>query len=89
MGRSVYLMDAAMDYEKDNEKGCYNPLGRLGIAPENAREIITQPLGEASEAFERLPLVQDDQLMRNILYSGVWQNYNQKMNKTEETAHGQ
>ncbi|MBQ2955105.1 MAG: hypothetical protein IJE08_01445 [Clostridia bacterium] len=89
MGRFVYLMDAAMDYEKDVSKGCYNPLRQLGIAPEHARKIITQPLGEASEAFERLPLVQDDQLMRNIIYSGVWQSYNQKMNKTEETAHGQ
>ena len=38
-------------------------------------------LGEASEAFEALPLLQDIGLLRNILYSGVWIKFNQGMQK--------
>lgn len=88
LGRFVYLMDAAMDYKADIKKGCYNPLVRLDVPPGKARELIKHPLGEASEAFEALPLVQDAGLMRNIIYSGVWQAYNQKMKKMEDGAHG-
>ncbi len=90
LGRFVYLMDAAMDYEHDLKKNLYNPLVRMNLPPEKAREAIIQPLDEASEAFEALPLVQDDRLLRSILYSGVWQSYNEKMKKqTEGTANGQ
>ena len=32
-------------------------------------------IGESAAAFERLPLVQDAALLRNILYSGVWLRY--------------
>ena len=32
-------------------------------------------LGDATRAFEQLPLEQDLGLMRNILYAGVWQKY--------------
>lgn len=35
-------------------------------------------LGDASETFELLPLVQDINILRNILYSGIWMKYNQK-----------
>lgn len=90
LGRFVYLMDAAMDYEKDLKKGSYNPLVRMDISPANAQDLLTQPLGEACAAFEALPMVQDDHLMRGILYSGVWQSYNDKMKKQSEgKAHGQ
>ncbi|MBR6767370.1 MAG: hypothetical protein IKM02_05405 [Clostridia bacterium] len=89
LGRFIYLMDAAMDYEQDRKKGCYNPLLRMNLLPERTRDLLMLPLGEASEAFERLPLVQDEHLLRSILYSGVWQDYNEKMKKkTEDTADG-
>lgn len=90
IGRFIYLMDAAMDFEQDEKTGCYNPLIRLNIPPAQAVDMLMQPLDEASEAFEALPLVQDDHLLRNILYSGVWQCYNEKMKKqTEDKVHGQ
>ena len=90
LGKFVYLMDAAIDYEQDAKKGCFNPLLLMNSPPEQSRNLLMQPLGELSEAFEALPLVQDDHLMRNILYSGLWQAYNEKMKKkTEGAAHGQ
>ena len=38
--------------------------------------MLQAQLGAAADAFERLPLLQDAQLLRSILYSGVWQRYN-------------
>ena len=89
IGRFVYLMDAAVDYEKDRKSGSYNPLILSEIAPESMREPLMLVLGEAMEDFERLPLVQDLSLMRNILYSGVWQKYNSAYPPPEqEEEHG-
>lgn len=88
LGRFVYLMDAAMDCEKDRKKGCYNLFVDMNVCAREAREYILRPLDEVSEAFEGLPLVQDSNLMRNIIYAGVWQDYNQKIKKAEERTHG-
>ena len=54
-----------------------------------AAELVRIPLGEAAEAFEALPLEKDLNLMRNILYSGIWQRYNAYMMKKERHEHGQ
>lgn len=89
LGRFIYLMDAAVDYDQDVKRKRYNPLAAMKLPAEQFRETLIQPLGEASEAFEALPLVQDDRLMRNILYSGVWQAYNEKTKKQTEAHDGQ
>ena len=39
------------------------------------RDMLTMLIGEAALAFETLPLIQDAQILRNILYSGVWTRY--------------
>ena len=89
LGKFIYMMDAAIDYEDDQKKGCYNPLNGMQVTPEQARELLRQPMGQAAEAFEALPLVQDAHLMRNILYSGVWQTYNYEMKKKETDGKGE
>ena len=88
LGKFIYMMDAAVDYESDMKKGCFNPLVRMGLTPRDAGELLRQPLGQAAEAFEGLPLVQDAHIMRNILYSGVWQTYNAKMENRKDERHG-
>lgn len=87
LGRFVYLMDAAMDYEKDEKTGNYNPLRMLQKQPEDMEQILTIIMGNATEEFEKLPIVQDEHLLRNILYSGVWQMYRGKM-AGKEKANG-
>ena len=32
-------------------------------------------LGECAAAFERLPLIKDIDILRNILYDGVWSKF--------------
>lgn len=84
LGRFVYLADAACDYDKDKKSGNYNPVVLLDRTPEEMREALTLTLGSASEVFEAMPLVQDADIMRNVLYSGVWQTYNEAMEKRKE-----
>lgn len=88
LGRFIYLMDACMDYEKDLKKGNYNPLFKMNKKPEEMKELLELTIGNATEQFEMLPIVQDDHLIRNILYGGVWQQYQEKMYSKKEKKDG-
>ena len=75
LGRFIYLLDAAADRKQDEKRGLYNPV--LGLTAQGAtdgdiRDILLVLMGECTEAWETLPLVQDAALMRRILYAGVW-----------------
>ena len=64
-----------MDYKKDQKKQNYNPLDKMKKKPEEMEQILTMTIGKATEEFEKLPIVKDIHLIRNILYGGVWQQY--------------
>ena len=75
LGRFIYIMDAVMDLEEDRRRGHYNPLipmADAGSTTEDFIQILTQLIGECTMEFESLPLVQDVDILRNILYTGVW-----------------
>ena len=77
LGRFIYLMDAALDYDKDKRKGKYNPYLAMGTGKDLARweEYLVLTMGRCTAHYEKLPLVQDKALLDNILYSGVWVGY--------------
>lgn len=81
LGRFIYFADAAIDYKRDKRTSSYNPLLVLEIQPENMQPTLKLLLGDASQAFEFLPLVQDAHILRNILYSGIWMRYDYAMRK--------
>ena len=86
LGKFIYLMDAWDDIAKDREKGNYNPF--RGIADEvdfeeRANEVLAMQAAGATRAFERLPLVENVDILRNILYSGIWSKYREKRAKNE------
>ncbi len=85
LGRFIYLLDAALDYEKDEKKGKYNPYLAMGMGKDWPRweEYLVLTMGRCTESFERLPLVQDKPLLDNILYSGVWVNKRRKGQKED------
>lgn len=90
LGRFIYLMDATMDYEKDKKKNNYNPLFLMEKTPEEMEPLLTQAIGNAAYQFEKLPIIQDANILRNILYGGVWQPYYIKVNgKGKEKKHGE
>ena len=83
LGRFIYLMDAAVDYDDDEKSGSYNPFVRLGTEPEEMRAVLSHYIAKAAAVFEKLPLEQDLHLMRSVLYEGVWQRFNEKYNRNE------
>ena len=80
LGRFIYLADAAMDYRSDRKKNKYNPFLAMGTGEDPARweEYLVLAMGRCTAAFERLPLVQDKDILDNILYSGVWTELRRK-----------
>lgn len=89
LGRFVYWMDAWEDREEDRKRDRFNPLETWSdrIDYEDfIRNTLEMLIAEATEAFELLPLEKDLDLLRNVLYSGVWQRYNalRQRNKKEK-----
>ena len=81
LGRFIYLMDAYDDLPADRRRGRYNPLIAYHEQPDYeslVRDALTLTIAECAQAFELLPLVEDVEILRNILYSGVWIRYRQK-----------
>ncbi|MDD5934199.1 MAG: DUF5685 family protein [Clostridiales bacterium] len=87
LGKFIYLLDAYDDLEKDLKNQSYNPfiemLKQDGFE-EKVKEILTSMMAECTREFEKLPLIWDVELLRNILYAGVWKKYDEKQNKQEE-----
>lgn len=84
LGKYIYLLDAYDDLARDKRKNAYNPLKGMSAQPtyeEELKEIFDLLLAECARSFERLPCVEDTDLLRNILYSGVWLKYNCKQEK--------
>lgn len=88
LGKFIYLMDAYEDLPDDIEKNRYNPLRKLADTEnyeEQIREILCMMIAESAGQFERLPCLTDVDILRNILYDGIWNRYNKiQMKKSEE-----
>lgn len=78
LGRFVYFMDAYDDLPGDLRHGRFNPLKKLRDREDYealCKSALTMMVSDAAEAFERLPIVLDADILRNVLYSGVWSKY--------------
>ena len=78
LGKFIYLLDAYEDVEEDIRKGNFNPLKKKYNEPdfeEECRMILTMMMSECCREFERLPILENVEILRNILYSGVWCRY--------------
>ena len=81
LGRSLYILDAAMDLEKDALRNSYNPFRRYYGLKDNGerfRSILRMLMGEALFYFDRLPLVTDAGILKNILCEGFWLEFDKK-----------
>ena len=57
-----------------------------GDPEEHIFRMLEMMIGEATEYFEMLPLEKDLDLLRNVLYSGVWQRYHLLKQRREKKA---
>ncbi|MCI8287490.1 MAG: hypothetical protein HFH89_07540 [Lachnospiraceae bacterium] len=78
LGKFIYLCDAYEDIEADIRKGTPNPLKSKYGNPdfeEECRTILMMMMSECCREFESLPILENVEILRNILYSGVWGRY--------------
>ena len=83
LGRFIYVMDAAMDLKKDTISNSYNPFRRYyGLDNEQRfRDILKMLLAECVYYFDKLPLVQDADILKNILCLGLWQQFDAEFSR--------
>ena len=84
LGKFIYIMDAFDDVEDDVKKGHYNVFSNCYTDPyfeTHVKDMLTMMMAECSDAFEMLPAVDNADILRNILYSGVWNSYERRVSK--------
>ena len=89
LGKFIYIMDAYDDVERDMEQGNYNALIPLYGEPDfddRCKDMMNYVLAECTSWFERLPCVEDAEILRNILYAGVWSRYDKKREEKEHDS---
>ena len=87
LGKFIYLMDAWEDIEKDLEKGNYNPFFIWAKEPEfdnRVHQLLLMIASDAARAFEQLPIEENVDILRNILYCGIWSKYQMTMKHKKE-----
>lgn len=92
LGKFIYLTDAYADVLEDAESGSYNPYHAAYARADfddYVRMHLESVMAECARAFEMLPLFKYRELLRNILYAGVWTSYStvrhERMKKSENT----
>ena len=87
LGKYIYIIDAYEDIEKDLKKGNYNPFSEIyqneGF-DDFVNQILTMMISECASEFEELPIIEDVDILRNILYSGVWAKFQSIRNKRKQ-----
>ena len=90
LGKFIYLMDAYEDLEKDIRKKRFNPLierSRQDGFEARVFDMLDLMMADCARCFEQLPITSDIEILRNILYAGVWSKYmnvRNERNKSEE-----
>lgn len=80
LGKFVYIMDAFCDLDDDIKKNNFNPLKDIRdkdckCFETYMRQLLTTQMAECTSRFEHMPILKNSDLIRNILYSGVWMKY--------------
>ena len=89
LGRFIYLLDAYDDLEKDEKKNNYNVFKYHKDVEDFdtfAENILKAYMAGCARAFERLPILANAELLRNIIYSGVWTKFYAARRKRIDTA---
>ena len=78
LGKFIYILDAYKDLEKDLKKGSYNPFKNIckdEDFDDRIKQMLTMMMAACSKEFEFLPILDNANILRNILYAGVWTKY--------------
>ena len=88
-GKFIYILDAYDDVEKDVKNGNYNPFAEKYIMKgfdEQVRQLLIMMMAQTCREFEKLPIIKYTDILRNILYSGVWCRFEAIARKRREAG---
>lgn len=89
LGRFIYWMDAYEDLPEDKKKHRFNPYTDVPekVLDGQVREALLDAAAAAGAAFEKLPCLAYQDILRNILYVGVWNRFDAIYGqRTQETG---
>ena len=96
LGKFIYLLDAYEDIEEDLKRGRYNPLKKRYQDPDFeqvCQDILVMMMSACCREFEQLPILENVEILRNILYSGVWGRYEtvrrQRLQESKQQENGE
>ncbi|MGN0390067.1 MAG: DUF5685 family protein [Wujia sp.] len=81
LGKFIYILDAYDDVTEDIKRNRFNPLAlryKRDTADEFSvyiKEILMMIATDMAKKYERLPIVQETGILRNVIYSGIWTRY--------------
>ncbi len=86
LGKFIYIMDAFDDVEKDMKKGSFNPFmdrykgclkDELAMREFEAyvEKLLMMCASDMAKSYERLPIIHEIAVLRNIIYSGIWMKF--------------
>ncbi len=84
LGKYIYILDAYDDLNKDIDSNSYNPLKnmRQSMSQEEfdkqCEDILTMMMAQCTTYYEKLPCVLNSDILKNILYVGVWNKFDKK-----------
>jgi hypothetical protein len=70
LGRFIYLMDATLDFRQDIRRERYNPL--IAVPSSEHEGILQMLMAQVTACYELLQIRQNNEILENVLYSGVW-----------------
>lgn len=86
LGKFIYIMDAFDDLEKDMKKGTFNPFMdrykaclqdelTMGEFDAYVEKLLMMCASDMAKSYERLPIIHETAILRNIIYSGIWMKF--------------
>lgn len=82
LGRYIYLLDAACDFESDDKSGAYNVLRYI---ESDVKEYVSAQLyisiNEAARAFELIDIKKHKSILGNIIYVGLEDTFKKELSK--------
>ncbi len=82
LGRFIYIVDAVIDFKDDLKKEVYNPL--VALENYNHQEMLLSIMDDCDAYYSKLPLNDNKNLLDNIIYSGIWSQYQLHLKRLEK-----
>ncbi len=90
IGRWVYLIDAADDYEKDKKSGNFNPFIKADIYDKDyINSVLSQSLARAYDAYNLLDIIDFKPIIDNMMLYGFPNKQNAVLNNRQEVKNEQ